>query len=32
MTTAIILAAGKGERMGGEENKIFLPLGGKPIL
>ncbi|HEX79413.1 MAG TPA: 2-C-methyl-D-erythritol 4-phosphate cytidylyltransferase [Dehalococcoidia bacterium] len=30
-TAAIIVAAGKGERMGGED-KIFAPLGGKPVL
>ncbi len=30
--TAIVLAAGKGLRMGSEENKIFLPLGGYPVL
>lgn len=30
MISAIILAAGRGERMG--ESKMFLPLGGKPVL
>jgi len=30
--TAIVLAAGKGLRMGNEENKIFLSLGGYPVL
>ena len=29
---AIILAAGTGRRMGGETPKLFLPLGGRPIL
>ena len=30
MISAIILAAGRAERMG--EPKLFLPLGGKPVL
>ena len=29
---AIIVAGGKGVRMGGETPKQFLPLGGKPVL
>ncbi|HEY8528373.1 MAG TPA: 2-C-methyl-D-erythritol 4-phosphate cytidylyltransferase [Paenibacillaceae bacterium] len=29
---AVIVAAGSGRRMGARENKVFLPLGGKPIL
>jgi 2-C-methyl-D-erythritol 4-phosphate cytidylyltransferase len=29
---AIVVAAGKGERMGGGRPKAFLPLGGRPIL
>ena len=31
-TTALIVAAGKGERMGGEAPKQFRLLGGKPVL
>ena len=31
-TTALIVAAGKGERLGGEVPKQFRPLGGKPVL
>ena len=31
-TTAIILAAGSGLRMGLEENKVYLELGGKSIV
>jgi len=31
-TTALIVAAGKGERAGGGVPKQFRPLGGKPIL
>ncbi len=30
--SAIIVAAGRGVRMGAAENKVFLPLGGTPIL
>jgi len=30
--SAIILAAGKGTRMGGEEGKVFVPLLGKPLV
>ena len=30
--TAIVLAAGKGSRVGKAENKVFLPLGGYPVL
>lgn len=29
---ALIVAAGKSERMGTEQNKVFLPLCGKPVL
>ncbi len=29
---AVVLAAGKGTRMGGETPKQFLPLGGKPLI
>ena len=32
MTTAIILAAGKSERIGGKVDKSFLSLGSKPVL
>ena len=32
MTTAIIVAAGKSERMGGSVDKAFLTLGSKPVL
>ena len=31
-TTAILLAAGQGRRMGAEIPKQFLPLGGRPLL
>ena len=31
-TTALIVAAGKGERLGGDLPKQFRPLGGKPVL
>ena len=30
-TAAIIVAAGRGERMGGGD-KVFAPLSGKPVL
>lgn len=30
--SVIIPAAGSGQRFGGEENKIFLPLAGRPIV
>ena len=30
--TALIVAAGKGERLGGELPKQYRPLGGKPVL
>jgi 2-C-methyl-D-erythritol 4-phosphate cytidylyltransferase len=29
---AIVVAAGRGERMGGDRPKAFLPLGGQPLL
>ena len=32
MVTAIFPAAGASRRMGGDVNKIFLELGGEPIL
>ena len=32
MNTAIIVAAGKSERMGGKVDKAFLSLGPKPVL
>ena len=32
MTTAIILAAGKSERMGGGVDKAFLSLVNKPVV
>lgn len=32
MIVAIIAAAGAGRRMGSDRNKVFLQLGGKPIL
>lgn len=31
-TGVVIVAAGSGKRMGAERNKLWLPLGGKPIL
>jgi 2-C-methyl-D-erythritol 4-phosphate cytidylyltransferase len=31
-TTAIVLAAGEGRRIGGNTSKVFLPLGGRPLL
>ena len=30
--TAILLAGGRGTRMGGEVHKQFLELGGKPLI
>src|SRR6187455_478216 len=30
--TALIVAAGRGERLGGELPKQYRPLGGKPVL
>lgn len=32
MIAAVIVAAGRGQRMGSDRPKQFLPLGGKPIL
>lgn len=32
MVTAIVAAAGKGRRFGGDENKVFAPLAGKTVL
>ena len=32
MTTAVIVAAGKSERMGNGVDKAFLPLCNKPVL
>ena len=32
MVTAIIVAAGKSERMGGGADKAFLNLGSKPVV
>ena len=32
VTSAIIVAAGKGSRMGGETDKLFLPLAGRPLV
>jgi 2-C-methyl-D-erythritol 4-phosphate cytidylyltransferase len=31
-TTAIVLAAGEGRRIGGNTSKVFLPLAGRPLL
>jgi 2-C-methyl-D-erythritol 4-phosphate cytidylyltransferase len=31
-TTAIVLAAGAGRRIGGNTSKVFLPLAGRPLL
>jgi len=31
-TVAVVPAAGRGERMGGGKNKVFLPLGDRPLL
>jgi 2-C-methyl-D-erythritol 4-phosphate cytidylyltransferase len=32
MTSAIIVAAGRGTRMGGKADKIFLTIAGKPVI
>ena len=32
MTSAIIVAAGRGTRMGMESDKLFLPLAGRPVV
>src|SRR5882724_9239267 len=32
MTAAIIVAAGKGTRMGPNVDKLFLPLNGRPVV
>ena len=32
MNSAVIVAAGKGVRMGLERNKLFLEVAGKPVL
>ena len=32
MTSAIIVAAGKGSRMGPDVDKLFLPLNGRPVI
>ena len=32
MTTAIVVAAGKGSRMGGAVDKAFLTLGSRPVV
>ncbi|MFD0675033.1 2-C-methyl-D-erythritol 4-phosphate cytidylyltransferase [Cohnella sp. GCM10027633] len=29
---AVVVAAGRGTRMGSADNKIYLPLGGRPVL
>lgn len=29
---AVVLAAGSGTRLGAEQNKVFLPLGGRPVV
>lgn len=31
-TVAVVLSAGQGSRMGAMQNKVFLPLAGKPLL
>lgn len=31
-TTALVVAAGKGERLGGDVPKQYRPIGGKPVL
>jgi len=30
--TAVVLGAGSGSRMGAEQNKVLLPLGGRPVI
>lgn len=32
MNIAIVLASGMGKRMGADKNKVFLELGGKPLI
>src|SRR5438045_967738 len=32
MNTALIVAAGKGTRMGEEVDKLFLEIGGRPVI
>lgn len=32
MTSAILVAAGKSKRMGGQTDKLFLPVAGRPLL
>jgi 2-C-methyl-D-erythritol 4-phosphate cytidylyltransferase len=32
VAAAIVLAGGSGTRVGGEQNKVYLPLGGRPVL
>lgn len=32
MVSGIIVAAGRGSRMGAEQNKVYLPLCGRPVL
>jgi len=31
-TIAVVLCAGQGTRMGAPQNKVFLPLGGRPVI
>lgn len=31
-TAAVVLAAGSGTRLGAEQNKVFLPLAGRPVV